>query len=103
MPDSDQPINDRFVTTQWSIVAQAGNISDDRSQAALQVLCQNYWFPLYAYARRRMAAEKAEDLTQEFFAVLLEKNFLDCRGNDRDRIPWIFKARSALAAGFLSR
>ena len=75
MPNSDKLINERFLTTQWSMVAQAGKQTDNRSVKALQELCQNYWLPLYAYARRRMDPEKAEDMTQGFFAVLLEKKF----------------------------
>src|SRR5262249_62048465 len=47
------------------------------ARAALAVLCQAYWYPLYAYARRRLArADDAQDLTQEFFARLLEKDYL---------------------------
>lgn len=68
---------DHFATTQWSIVAQAGDFDDQHSRDALQVLCQSYWFPLYAYARRRMDAEKSKDMTQEFFCVLLDKNYLE--------------------------
>ncbi len=85
MPNSDKLINERFLTTQWSMVAQAGNQTDNRSVKALQELCQNYWLPLYAYARRRMDPEKAEDMTQGFFAVLLEKNFLETAKQGKGR------------------
>ena len=83
--NSDQPSRDRFVTTQWSIVSRAGNLAHKQSHDALQDLCQNYWFPLYAYARRRMDSEKAKDLTQEFFYVLLEKNYLESADRQKGR------------------
>lgn len=63
----------RFATTRWSIVLAAGRNSAG-SGRALQDLCRIYWYPLYAYARRRgYAVQEAEDLVQEFFAELLEK------------------------------
>lgn len=76
---------DQFVTTRWSLVAQAGNLDEDQSRAALQVLCQSYWFPLYAYARRRMDAEQAQDMTQEFYCVLLDKNYLESADQQKGR------------------
>jgi RNA polymerase sigma-70 factor (ECF subfamily) len=67
----------RFASTRWSIVAAAGRKESPEARAALAVLCQAYWYPLYAYARRRLAsADDAQDLTQEFFARLLEKDYL---------------------------
>jgi RNA polymerase sigma-70 factor (ECF subfamily) len=67
----------RFASTRWSIVAAASSGESAEARAALTVLCQTYWYPLYAYARRRLAhAEDARDLTQEFFARLLEKDYL---------------------------
>src|SRR6516165_8169752 len=66
-----------FASTRWSIVAAAGRKESPEARAALAVLCQTYWYPLYAYARRRLArVEDAQDLTQEFFARLLEKDYL---------------------------
>lgn len=66
-----------FVTTHWSVVVAAGHSDTTRSQAALEKLCRAYWFPLYAYARRRgYSVEDAQDLTQEFFARVLERNWL---------------------------
>ena len=70
-PFSDQ----RFATTSWTIVRDASNASDDAARVALQSLCQTYWYPLYAYLRRRgFAVEDAQDVTQSFIASLLEKN-----------------------------
>lgn len=55
----------------------AGRDSSPDSQVALESLCQAYWFPLYAYVRKRVAdLEEAHDLTQAFFEQLLEKNYL---------------------------
>lgn len=65
------------MTTQWSIVFKAqGRVSPD-SRLALETLCRSYWYPLYAYARRAgRSPHDAQDLTQEFFARLLEKEWL---------------------------
>jgi len=58
-------------------VLTAGQRHTPQSDSALEQLCRTYWFPLYAYVRRRgQAKADAEDLTQAFFARLLEKNFL---------------------------
>jgi RNA polymerase sigma-70 factor (ECF subfamily) len=66
-----------FVTTHWSVVLAAGRGDSTRSRAALENLCRNYWYPLYAFVRRLgHSAHDAEDLVQSFFAVCLEKNYL---------------------------
>lgn len=63
----------RFLTTHWSVVLAAGKDDTTRAAAALARLCQTYWYPLYAFVRRRgYSAHDAQDLTQEFFARLLE-------------------------------
>jgi RNA polymerase sigma factor (sigma-70 family) len=65
-----------FVTTQWAVVLQASKGGESQLQA-LQQLCLAYWYPLYAYVRRRgHSSEDAKDLTQEFFSRLLSKNWL---------------------------
>lgn len=65
-----------FATTRWTVVMQAGTDSPQAHQA-LETLCRNYWYPLYAYVRRQgHNAHDAQDLTQAFFARLLEKNYL---------------------------
>lgn len=67
-----------FHTTRWSMVVSAGAGEHTCSRTALSELCQLYWYPLYAFARRRgNAADAAEDLVQGFFAELLEKNWLE--------------------------
>ena len=61
-----------FATTHWSVVVSAGRRDTPRSRQALEQLCQTYWYPLYAYARRRgYSPHDAEDVTQGFFARLL--------------------------------
>ena len=79
-----------FSTTRWSLVLAAGQ----RSSEALENLCRIYWYPLYAYIRRRgYHPEDAEDLTQEFFARLLVRDYV-ARAD-----PHIGKFRSFLLAG----
>ncbi|MBE0541233.1 MAG: RNA polymerase sigma factor [Verrucomicrobia bacterium] len=73
----EPPRSHVFVTTHWSVVLTAGRNDTTRAHAALAKLCQTYWYPLYAYVRRRgQSPEDAQDLTQEFFARLLEKNWV---------------------------
>ena len=65
-----------FVTTHWSVVLAAGQKDLPQAAGALEKLCRTYWYPLYAYVRRRGSdAATAEDLTQEFFGRLLAKEF----------------------------
>jgi RNA polymerase sigma-70 factor (ECF subfamily) len=67
----------RFASTRWSLVVAAGLRDSPESEEALATLCRLYWYPLYAYARRRsLSAEDAQDVTQEFFARLLDKDYL---------------------------
>ena len=76
---------ERFATTRWSAVLAAGaRGGGPASREALCELCESYWYPLYAYVRRRgFDPERAQDLTQGFFARMLEKNgFADA---DRNR------------------
>jgi len=71
----EPPQRNAFVTTHWSVVLTAGRRDTTRAEDALAKLCQTYWHPLYAYVRRRgHSPEDAQDLTQEFFARLLEHN-----------------------------
>jgi RNA polymerase sigma-70 factor (ECF subfamily) len=73
-----------FTSTQWTLVLTAGDSQAPQSAEALEKLCRAYWYPLYAYVRcRGHPAEEARDLTQEFFARLLEKKWL--REVDRSR------------------
>jgi len=66
-----------FVTTHWSVVLAAGDSASPDSQEALEKLCRQYWYPVYAFVRRQgYSPEDAKDLTQGFFEKLLEKKFL---------------------------
>ncbi len=67
----------QFTTTHWTVVATAGQRESSESTKALEVLCRSYWYPLYAYVRRRgYDLHEAQDLTQEFFARLLGRDYL---------------------------
>jgi RNA polymerase sigma-70 factor (ECF subfamily) len=75
-----------FATTHWTAVLAAGNGSSPQATVALEELCRTYWYPLYAYARRQgHSREDAEDLTQGFFARLLEKNYLEGVTSDKGK------------------
>ncbi len=87
--ESNQPVPDqrsvpKFATTRWSLVAAAADRESSESRDALEELFTAYWHPLYVYIRRYgFSPEQAEDLTQDFFATLLEKDFF--QGIDRSR------------------
>jgi len=75
-----------FAPTRWSVVVAAGGHGTADTHAALTTLCEAYWYPLYAWARRRgRAAADAEDLTQGFFAELLEKGWVEAADPGRGR------------------
>jgi RNA polymerase sigma-70 factor (ECF subfamily) len=75
-----------FATTHWSVVLTAGRSDTTRSRDALARLCQTYWYPLYFYVRRRgYSPHDAQDLTQAFFARLLEHQSLTSADPDRGR------------------
>jgi DNA-directed RNA polymerase specialized sigma24 family protein len=66
----------RFATTQWTVILRAGRSGPER-QTALGDFCRAYWYPIYAFVRRRgNGPEEARDFTQEFFAQLIEKDWL---------------------------
>lgn len=66
-----------FQTTRWSLVLRAGGSADEEAREALSILCEAYWYPIYAYYRRSgRGPHDAEDLTQGFFARLLKKDLL---------------------------
>jgi len=70
------PAGREFATTHWSVVLAAGARDSPQANAALETLCRTYWYPSYAYLRRQgHDAPDAEDLTQAFFAHLLERGF----------------------------
>jgi RNA polymerase sigma factor (sigma-70 family) len=68
---------EEFVPTRWSLVRDAAGADSERARVALATLCQAYWYPLYAFVRRKgVPAGEAEDVVQGFFARLLEKRDL---------------------------
>jgi RNA polymerase sigma-70 factor (ECF subfamily) len=76
-PSDRQPAAARFATTRWALVRAARDASAPEGREALASLCAIYWYPLYAFIRRQgHDAEQAQDLTQELFARLLEKDGL---------------------------
>lgn len=92
MGDHDEPSaparpgGRQFATTRWSQVLAAGHAPTKNSREALSRLCELYWYPLYAYVRRwGYDADQAQDLTQEFFARLLEKHYLRAADPARGR------------------
>jgi RNA polymerase sigma factor (sigma-70 family) len=84
---SQQPARSvAFVTTHWSVVLSARDKASPQSAVALEKLCRAYWYPLYAHVRwLGHSPHDAEDLTQEFFARLLEKNYLEAAEKERGR------------------
>jgi hypothetical protein len=75
-----------FATTNWSIVVTAGDAKSSESVTALEQLCRTYWYPLYAHVRRRgQDHHSAEDLTQEFFARLLDHQWLKAVAPEKGR------------------
>ena len=76
----------RFVTTRWSIVLAAGERATPDARDALTHLCAAYWYPIYAYVRRHgHDPDEAQDLTQSFFARLLEKHVVEDVRRERGR------------------
>lgn len=94
IPKYSTPSDDgRFATTHWSLIMAASDSASAQHEPALSTLCQTYWFPLYAYLRRRgYDSHEAEDYTQGFFAGILERKGL------RKADPKCGKFRSFLLA-----
>ena len=77
---------ERFVTTHWSAVVRAGQGDSATGQEDLAELCRVYWYPLYGFVRRQgHGPHDAQDLTQEFFSRLLEKNYVADARQDKGR------------------
>src|SRR5215207_9257616 len=86
MTSFSSPGQGHFATTRWSIVLAAGARQSPVGSQALATLCESYWYPLYAYVRRRgLDAHEAQDLTQDFFAHLLDSEAVGVASPERGR------------------
>lgn len=78
--------NANFNTTRWSLIVAAAKSPSPQARAALEELCGCYWYSVYVFVRRRgKQVDDARDLTQEFFARLLEKDYLEAADRERGR------------------
>lgn len=76
----------RFEQTRWSVVVAAAGGQATQARRALESLCATYWYPLYAFVRREgHGPDDAQDLTQKFFARLLEKNWLEAVDREKGK------------------
>jgi RNA polymerase sigma factor (sigma-70 family) len=80
-----------FPTTRWTLVVAAADPQRKEARSALGSLCEGYWYPLYAYVRRRgYQADQAQDLTQDFFIRVLEGRYLDRADAEKGRFRSFF-------------
>jgi RNA polymerase sigma factor (sigma-70 family) len=80
------PGSSQFPVTRWSLVVAAGDPQRKEARSALVSLCEHYWYPLYAYLRRRgYPSHEAQDLTQDFFVRVLEGRYLDRADPEKGR------------------
>lgn len=77
-PNLQEPVpRAGFVTTHWSVILAAKETASPQAMSALETLCRTYWYPLYAFARRKgHSPEDAKDLAQGYFCQLLDKDYL---------------------------
>ena len=84
--DRNKAATDPFATTDWSAVLEAADAASPQSRAALGELYQAYHYPLYVFVRRRGYSEHdAQDVLHDFFATLIEKNYLKDVARERGR------------------
>ncbi len=87
MKEASSHAPDLFLTTRWSLVLKARSSQTTEAQKALNELCSSYWYPVYAYIRRMNASpEDAQDLTQGYFANLLERGYLDRANREKGKL-----------------
>ena len=86
VPETTCALAREFATTHWSVVLQAGQADSPEARRALEHLCRDYWYPLYAHVRRqKRSVEDAQDITQEFFLRLLSHDYLKLADPQRGR------------------
>src|SRR4030095_5907468 len=80
---ADAPV---FATTHWRVVLDAGQDDSPNASEAMAQLCRTYWYPLSTYLRRKgYETPDAQDLTQEFFARLLARNYLSVADHNKGK------------------
>lgn len=86
-PEASNAPQPLFVTTRWSVVLAARDKSSPLAAGALETICRAYWYPIYELVRREgHPPHDAQDLTQEFFARLLEKDYLQAADREKGRL-----------------
>src|SRR5215210_2711037 len=89
-----------FPTTRWTLVVAARDPQRKEARSALVSLCEAYWYPLYAYVRRRgYPADQAQDLTQQFFIRVLEGRYLDRADPEKGRFRSLREMRDVPLSG----
>jgi RNA polymerase sigma factor (sigma-70 family) len=84
---SSRPSHAPFQPTRWTLIAEANGPDRQAARAALEKLCAAYWYPLYAYVRRRgRGPEDAEDAVQGFFLRLVERDYFAAAARERGRL-----------------
>jgi RNA polymerase sigma-70 factor (ECF subfamily) len=82
----------RFPTTQWDCVAEAGDPAQPGADEALARICRSYWYPIYSFIRSRVrSADEAADLTQDYFARLLEGRLLAAADRRKGRFRTLLR------------
>ena len=103
-PPPGQPSPGQFPSTHWSRVVAAGDPDMPEARKALAALCSAYWYPIYAYIRRRgQTPEQAQDSTQDFFAYLLERDLIAKADPGRGRFRSFLRGRLRQSPGQPSR
>ncbi len=81
--------NDEFKTTHWSLIVSSREKDSDIRRVSLGALCEAYWYPLFAYLRRKgHTAEQASDYVQEFFLELIDRDFLKAVSPEKGHFRW---------------
>jgi RNA polymerase sigma-70 factor (ECF subfamily) len=95
-PDRALTVSELFPTTHWSVVLTGADSANPECRRALEALCRQYWYPVYAHARfTGHDRDEAQDLAQDFFVDLLEKHALRVADPERGRFRAFLKARFA--------